>query len=251
MYYYIYDEFTQEDKYEKELLKIENRLSDLGLLGNIARLALFKQADEFIREEVRRGVTTVVVVGNDKTIYKILDVVAEEKLLFGIIPLGPENFLAQSLGIPEGVAACDTLSARMIQTIDTGILNGKRFIAEVHIPETIVEITCADNYRVKPQKKGTVEVRNFSFWKDEQESLLLSNPCDGFLETVIKVDYSKKWWFKKKKTGITRLPLQTCTIRSPKPVIAFADGKEIQSARFDISVDPLSLRVIIGKERVF
>ena len=34
MYYYIYDEFVQDQKYEKELLRIENRLADLGLSGS-------------------------------------------------------------------------------------------------------------------------------------------------------------------------------------------------------------------------
>src|SRR3989339_771218 len=188
MYYYIYDEFVQDQKYEKELLRIENRLADLGLSGDIARLALFKRADEFIREEIRRGVTTIVVVGNDETIYKILDVITETDLTFGIIPLGPNNHIARSLGIPEGMLACDVLSARIVQTIDTGMLNGKRFLAGVRIPETTAEITCGDCYRVKPTTKGSIEINNFTVSKEQEHGQVFSDPQDGFLDAVIRVE---------------------------------------------------------------
>ena len=251
MYYYIYDECVQDQKYEKDLLRIENRLTDLGLSGDIARLALFKRADEFIREEIRRGVTTIVVVGNDETIYKILDVITETDLTFGIIPLGPDNHIARSLGIPEGALACDVLSARIVQTIDTGMLNGKRFLAGVRIPETTAEITCGDCYRVKPTTKGSIEINNFTVSKEQEHGQVFSDPQDGFLDTVIRVEYKQGKWFSKKKMGVTSLPLRSLMIRSREPVTAFADGKEVEGTRFEITIAPLSLKVITGKERMF
>ncbi|EKD32917.1 MAG: hypothetical protein ACD_76C00116G0003, partial [uncultured bacterium] len=48
MYYYVYDDFVQDKRFEKDLQKIENRLTDLGISGKIARLALFKHADELV-----------------------------------------------------------------------------------------------------------------------------------------------------------------------------------------------------------
>ncbi|PJA47628.1 hypothetical protein CO172_00605 [Candidatus Uhrbacteria bacterium CG_4_9_14_3_um_filter_36_7] len=252
MYYYIYDECVQDRRYEKELLKIENRLADLGLTGNIARLALFRRADEFIRDEIRRGVTTVVVVGNDETVYKILDVIADEKLVFGMIPLGPYNDLANLLGIPQGMAACDILSSRVIQTIDTGMLNGRRFIANVKIPQSMVEIICEGKYRICPKKEGNIEIRNLAPGVLEEGEAICSNPCDGLLETVIKVQNDVRHLLRRhRKVEVTNLPLRSVLIKSQEPLTVFVDGKEMQGTRFDITVEPMTLRVITGKQRVF
>lgn len=243
-YLYVYDEFIQDRRYEKEVLKIENRLTDLGLAGKIARIGLFKRADELIREEVQRGLKTVVVVGNDATIRKVLDVVADEGVAFGIIPLGPENSLAQLLGIPEGVAACDVLSARIVETIDCGIVNGKRFVSGFSIENTDAEITCEGNYRVTPQEKGSIDVVNLS-------AVSMSDPRDGRLDAVIRVMHRSGGWMSRRRLGETSLPLRSLAIRSVQPLTAHADGVAFESNRFDISVEPLALRVITGKGRQF
>ena len=66
-------------------MKIEHRLAELGMSGNIARLALFKRADEFIRHEMRRGITTLVVVGNDQTLMNLLEIIVEVGVPCGFI----------------------------------------------------------------------------------------------------------------------------------------------------------------------
>ena len=66
-YYYVYDEFVQDPKFERDLAQIETRLTDLGISGKIARLALFRDPTELIRDEVRKGAKTIVAVGNDVT----------------------------------------------------------------------------------------------------------------------------------------------------------------------------------------
>jgi hypothetical protein len=40
-------------------------------------------------------------------------------------------------------------------------------------------------------------------------------------------------------------------IRSEKPISLFVDGEEMKSTRFDIGIEPLLLKVITGKARVF
>ena len=44
MYCYVYDEALQDRRFERELAYIETRLTDLGIAGKIARLALFRDA---------------------------------------------------------------------------------------------------------------------------------------------------------------------------------------------------------------
>lgn len=245
MYCYLYDEFIQENKrFERELLKIENRLTDLGIAGKVSRLALFRDAEEMIRDEIRRGVTTVVVLGNDATVRQVVDVVADSNVVLGIIPVGPNNELARMMGIPEGVAACDVLSARRVETIDAGVVNGRRFITGLSIPDFNAELTCEDQYRITSvARQAQLEIRNLNE---------VADPCDGRLEAVVRTAVKTGWGvFGKTQMRETILPLKNLAIRSEQPVSLFVDGEEMTSTRFDIGVEPMALKVITGKSRCF
>ncbi|MEK7615408.1 MAG: diacylglycerol kinase family protein, partial [Patescibacteria group bacterium] len=172
MYCYLYDEFIQENKrFERELLLIENRLTDLGIAGKISRLALFRNAEEMIRDEIDRGVQTVVVLGNDDTVRKVLDVISESDVVLGVIPFGPKNELARLLGIPQGVAACDVLSARRVEKIDMGTINGRKFITGISVPNFKAELMCNDgSYRIVATSAANLEIQNLAE---------VANPCDG------------------------------------------------------------------------
>jgi len=244
MYCYLYDEYIQEDKrFERELAQIENRLTDLGIAGKITRLALFRNAAEMIYDEIQRGVETLVVLGNDDTIRKVIDVVADNDVVLGIIPIGPKNELARLMGIPNGVAACDVLSARRIETIDIGIVNGRRFITGVSVPNFNAEITCDDRFRIRATARAALEIRNLAD---------LTNPKDGVLDTVIKAVVKTGWGiFGRKKERESMFPMQSLAIRSEQPISVFADGEEMSGTRFDIGIEPMTLKIITGKERVF
>lgn len=245
MYCYLYDEFIQEHKrFERELMKIENRLTDLGIAGKVSRLALFRDAEEMIRDEIDRGVNTIVVVGNDETVRKVVDVAAESHVVLGLIPIGPNNELASLLGIPEGVAACDVLSARRIETIDVGTVNGRRFITGLSIPHFHAEITCEDKFRVTAvARQAELEIRNFA---------RTTNPRDGRFEAVIRAAVKKGWAvFGRTQLKESVLPLTSMAIRSDIPISLYVEGEEMTSNRFDIGIEPLVLRVIAGKARVF
>ncbi|MFA6132028.1 MAG: diacylglycerol kinase family protein [Patescibacteria group bacterium] len=252
MYLYIYDAFVQDKKYEKELQKVENRLTDLGIAGKIVRLGLFRRADEFIRDEVKRGgATTVVAVGNDATVRQVIDVAVEAKVVLGIIPFGPDNRIANMFGVPEGEGACDVLSARIVETIDTGVVNNKRFICEVSIPAAKAEINCENNYKVTPQGRGTIGVRNL-FIPNEGEPGPVSNPFDGRLEVVINIATKGGGWrFWKGERGESVLPLKNFDVKTQEPVTILIDGVPSDGTRFDFSVEPETLKVVTGKKRAF
>jgi diacylglycerol kinase family enzyme len=245
MYCYLYDEFIQENKrYERELLQIENRLTDLGIAGKISRLALFRNAEEMIRDEIDRGVKTVVVLGNDDTVRKLLDVISESDITLGIIPIGPKNELARLLGIPQGIMACDVLSARRIERIDMGTINGRKFITGVHVPNFRAELMCNDGkYRIVPTSRADLRIDNLAE---------VTNPCDGILNANIRASVKTGWGpFARHRETNSLLPFRFLAIRSDKPIAAYADGEEMQGTRFDIGIEPMTLKVIIGKQRSF
>lgn len=244
MYCYLYDEFIQQDKrFERELLQVENRLTDLGIAGKISRLALFRNAHEMIQDEIDRGVETLVVVGNDETIRKVIDVVADNDVVLGIIPFGSNNKLAELMGVPNGIAACDVLSARRVETIDIGTVNGRRFITGVTVPNFKAEITCDEKFRIFPTSRADLEIRNLAE---------VSDPRDGILNTVIRAAVKKGWgMFGRKQMQESTLPMESLAIRSEKPISIYADGEELSGTRFDIGVEPKMLKVITGKSRLF
>lgn len=250
MYYYIYDEFTQDKRYEKELMKIENRLADLGISGKISRLALFRDPTEMIADEVGRGVSTVVAVGNDQTVRKIIDVVADSDVVFGLIPLGAPNNLAKLLGLPEGMAACDILSARSIETIDVGSVNGRRFISGLAVPNFSAEVTYEGKFKIEPKRPGILEIRNLAGQDFSYDSM--ANPHDGLFETIIRVGLKKGWRFmKKRKFGESLLTSRRLAIRSKEPISLFVDGEEMIDKRFDIKMNPQQLQIITSRRRMF
>lgn len=245
MYCYIYDEFVQDKRFEKELARIESRLTDLGIAGKVIRLALFRDPAEMIRDEIENGVTTVVAIGNDDTVRKVIDVVAHSGVVFGMIPLGSPNGLASILGLPEGVPACDVLSARIVETIDVGTINGRRFITGVSIPDFKAELTCEGRYRIFPTGSSNLEILNLAAGGSQG-----SDPCDGKLETVIRVPV-RRGLFRRKTVGESVVPLHSLAIRSESPIALYADGEEMTGTRFDIGVEPKCFRLITGRERKF
>ena len=126
MYFYLYDTFLNDIKYEKVLDQIKARLLDLDIKGKHERLTLLKNLDSLITDEVKRGATTVVVVGNDKTFLKAIDPVAKNNVTLGIIPIGEDNLIAEMLGIPTGDEACEILAARKIANFNLGQVNNLR-----------------------------------------------------------------------------------------------------------------------------
>ena len=246
MYYYIYDDFVQNKKHEKEVLKIENRLADLGVAGKVARLALFKRADELILDEVKRGVKTVVLVGNDLTLCKVLDAVVESGVVFGIIPLGKSNNnVAKMLGIPEGVDACDVVSRRRIEKIDVGKCNGYRFVTGVAFSKLKAEMVLNKSYILTPISGGDVVVRNLAVG-DVSSKEDVGDPNDGQLEAV--VDVAGRWG---KGGGQTKVPFKRLAFETKDPLTVSFDGNQIRNTKFKIFLDRKKLKVIVGKERMF
>ena len=247
-YYYVYDEFVQDPKFERELAFIETRLTDLGVGGKIARLALFRDPTELIRDEVRKGAQTIVAVGNDVTFRKVIDAVADSGVAIGIIPLGKDaNFIADMLGVPTGVASCDVISARIIQEVDIGVVNGLRFLHQLHIEQgSACRVLCDNKFTISLKRKAALEIRNLALADNDVPA---ANPTDGKLEIVIRTH--RGGWFSRTATETTRVPVEEALIECTKPVILRADGEAFEASEFRLSVIPNRIRLITGKDRKF
>jgi diacylglycerol kinase family enzyme len=241
----VYDESVQGQRFERELALIETRLTDLGISGKIARLALFRDAEELIRDEVRRGTKTVVAVGNDQTLRKVMDAVADPAIVIAIIPLGPGNNIADILGIPQGVAACDVLSARLVEELDLGSVNGMRFLHMVTATGVAPVCTCEGSFSITPVCKSTIEIRNLV----QSDDLGAADPTDGKLEFVMRTP--RRSWLIKTVDALTKLPFTHLQLKSADTMSLLVDGEQLQGTEFDIKILPKQIRIVTGKDRKY
>lgn len=248
MYLYIYDSFLNDKKYADLLVKIEKRITDLGIKGRVARLSILKNMKELILDGVREGVETVVVIGNAQTFAKVINVVADMEITLGLIPVDTDNTIATMLGIPPKVLACDVLASRIIKKVDLGKINNHYFIsaAEIVDGDVIIEY---NGYSVRPiTEKNRITLYNFT--TDEGISTT-SNPTDGILEAVLTP--MRSTILGKKKITPTILPFKKIKITSTgeEQVSILTDEQIIMKTPAEVRVSPQKLKVIVGSERKF
>lgn len=245
MYFYIFDGFLQEPKYRTEITRIENRLATLGIQGRNEKITILKNIREATLEAMKRGAATVVAVGNDQTIGKILGEVIDQKAVLGLIPVGEPQMIATYFGISRGVAACDILSRRVIRKIDVGRANTHYFLLNAAIPfRTPVE--CDGKYTVEPNDDASaMSVVNLG--TDGHPG----NPEDGRLELTVTPPTAHSLW-RRSETAPSVFPIKQAKIayRDQNDTVVL-DGQTVVKCPVTIEVAPKRLSVIVGRERTF
>jgi len=244
---YIYDDYLNKSKYNRILNRVEIRLTDLGLNGKIIRLGAIKNIRDVIQNEIKNGAKTIVAVGNNQTVNKVIGSVIDNELygffqkniLFSIIPIGEDNSIANSLGIKKEEEACNILLARRVKKIDIGIVNNYYFLNKATIPsqESILEID--GEYTLEPQEKGIIDIFNLKSSAND-DKLLKVNPIDGKLDVYIK----------DKNKDLTFVSASKLKITNSKFPLVLDDIIEIKTPA-DINVVSGKLNVIVGKDRSF
>jgi diacylglycerol kinase family enzyme len=258
VYTYIYDSFVTDRAHERLLARIETRLTDLGISGRIERLTMFKDIGEIVADAARRGSETVVAVGNDETVSKLVTAVADLDVALGIIPIGEgPHTIAEMLGVLPEDEACNILSRRVLQRIDLGKINDHYFISSVEIPKTRASFACNDSYKVIPTQENRVSVCNLAPMSvSEDGTQSISSPHDGYLETVFRPSssggfFSRLWRSQAPPPAETVVPIRHMTIKHQTPFTVFRDGHKLSSSSIRIEIVPKKLKVITGKGRKF
>jgi hypothetical protein len=246
MYYYIYDAYLADKKYQQTLAKIETRLTDLGISGKINRLSFSKNIGQILKEEVKRGLKTVVVVGNDKTIGNILNLLPDISIPLGIIPIGNDNAIANTLGIFDSESACEVLASRIIERLDVGTINNYYFLTSLSINNQGVILNCENSYFVEiADTDHTIEIINLDTTGD-------CSPTDGQLDTYFRQKKQKLW--RKEIINTSHLKHQqlvVTTIGEQPASIIVNDERKVIKTPAKITLLPKKLRLIVGKSRNF
>lgn len=255
MYVYLYDNFLRQKKFDPVVKAMETRLTDFGIAGKIIRIQPFTNAEELIEDEVRKGTTTVVIVGNDRTLGTILSRAATCQVLFGFLPVGGDNTIASVLGIPEGVAACDVLSRRRKLKLDVGwIANRNRFfISQLHIPPSPITVSYDDKFKVSSQHgKMELVVCNLQpfVWRERGRQDFIVHPQDGKLEAFLR-PLAHRGIFREVYEDPSVFPFEEMIITSTQPFSVEADGTVTKEKTITIKLSKKRIEMIVGKERKF
>lgn len=247
-YAFIYDDFLNDRKYERELAALDARLASLDLVGRATRLALFRNAKDLIESMVLQGSDTVVLVGNDQTLDKVMWFLPDLDVTLGYLPVAEPSRVARILGIPSGEAACDVLAARLIETVDVGRLDDRYFLTEVALERTLAAVDVEGRYRISPAAGGSVFIRNLGSLAEDGTAS--ADAKDGYLEVVIRPEEERQSrFFRKQAPQETRVLLRTGEIMASQPVEARVDNHVMNSMRFRIGICPRKLKIITGRRR--
>ena len=258
MYYYIYDTFLSDKKFEKVIDRIKTRLLDLEIQGKHEKLTLLKSIDELVNDEVKRGTNTVITIGNDKTFLKVVDSIAKNNVTLGLIPVGPDNNIAECLGVPMEEAACDVIAARKVVKFDLGKVGTQYFFSSLKINKNLDRLTIQkDNYKIVPRADcGSIEVLNFYFPSAKQKferPMKKFSAQDQLVELVIRSKAVKRGWFRKKQENLkidSIIQGNHFEIKSFEYLPVLLDEYKIIKTPVVVEVEPTRLKVIVGKTRL-
>lgn len=258
MFAYVYDGFVTHRRHERTLTQIESRLTDLGISGRIERLTMFKNIREIAADAERRGSETIVAVGNDETVGKLVEVAGDFEMALGVIPVGDGSHrIAEMLGMPHGPEACEALSRRILRTIDLGRVNGRYFLSSIHIPRTRAKISCNGQYDVIPTEDNEVRICNLEIMgAGPNGGEKVSSPRDGQFETVFRPAasrgfFSRLWRTPAEEEKPTVIPARHLHLTHKQPITVIRDGQRFSSTSLKVEIIPGRLRVITGKTRKF
>ncbi len=254
MYVYLYDNFLRHKRFAADIKTMEIRLTDYGIAGKILRINNYTDAKPIIEDEVKRGAKTVVIVGNDDSFGQILSRAATVPITFGFLPVGPNNSIAEILGITPGTLAVDVLSRRRRQLLDIGWANNWCFIGQLRIPPAKVEVTYDERFTVRAKDLLEVVVCNLKpyVFKSGQPSdpEKIVHPQDGKLEAFLRPLTKRRWWgYMGEEPSV--FPFEEMVIRGEKPFMVEADGKVSKEIKLTIRLAHHKIDLIVGRERQF
>jgi diacylglycerol kinase (ATP) len=114
----------------KQLEVATRLLQQHGIGVDVALAKPKEEATPLAKQAVKDGFDTVIAMGGDGTLEAVLRGMVGRKTPMGIIPIGTQNNIAKSLGIPTDLEeACALIASRHIRKLDVGrvkVKNGKK-----------------------------------------------------------------------------------------------------------------------------
>lgn len=240
MYVYLYDKWTKEPQYESLLTSIETRLIEFGMNGKVEKLAVYKDTDRILEPYTKKGAHTVVAVGDDSTLRAAIQAVWDHDITLGYIPL-KKTAWSESLRIPAGVEACETLSKRLCKPLSVGRAKTVSVLEDVTFVATEdAWIRCDDQYTIAFKEGSVCRIVNQGAFDHNSE-----NTGNTFR---IEITQQRTPRFRKPKHTQSIFFAESCMVgTSTNHIPLMVDSThEIQSP-CEITLYPNHVSMIVGK----
>jgi len=245
MYYYIME--SPRAKIIARQEKIKDILGDLGIAGETVSPSAARTIEELAHLGLIKGYSTIVAVGPESLVNKVITVLATQKeskdIVLGIIPSDFNSQIAQKIAIKDLHSACTALKQRKLETIDLCFLEpNKYFITEATI-ETFFnqEIYFSiDGLKGRALTYKTVIKPGLEIYIFDKT--LQGSPFASF----------GRWLFGKKQKDIYSSFLKTKRLRveSQNNLPLKVSGETIAKTPFTIHNRSRILKIIVARDRI-
>ena len=234
MYLYLYAPFLRAKKYARDLALLEGRITDFGIAGKIAQLSQFLKLPAAVKEFGMKKLDTVVVVGDDTLLDDTVNLFALSNVVVAYIPM-VESEYGGALHIPEGIAAADVLAARRIAKLDLGRVGERFFLGSLHCEGKTLEIH-SPTFSVFSQSYISVDLVNLGegVYPDQGALTARITPVEGSM-------------FKKSQGVQSVLKLQSCRLKSGKPLSAKIGAQGVLKLPLQVDSSPKAIRMVVGR----
>jgi diacylglycerol kinase (ATP) len=154
------------------LEQVTRYLLEYGVNVDVALAKPTKEAIPIARKAVKNDYSIVITMGGDGTIGAVIRGLAGSKVHLGIIPVGTQNDIARSLGIPEDLKeACALIASDQTHDLDLGQVSTKAKKKFYFFMVTTIGLTSTIYPDIKDVPEG-----NFSGIKDAVMTFLQFKP---------------------------------------------------------------------------
>lgn len=247
MYYYIIEPSKGKinSRYQE---KIKDVLGNLGIAGETVIPTAGRTIEELAHLGVVKGYSTIVAVGSEMLVNKIITILATEKVaqdtVLGIVPDDFNSIIAKRIGATDLNSACNALKFRKLETVDLCLIEpNKYFLTQA----TIESFWNKEIFFSMEKIKGRALIKKVIITPGLEillrDGALSGGPSKKFI----------KWLFGKKESDIYSSYFATKRIRfeSDKENIPIKVSGEIVAKTPSTFVNrPKSLKIIVARDRI-
>ena len=287
MYFYIFDpRGEREIKYFERLQgKLLNQLAELRIDGETVRVTSIRTLDLLVEQAISAEAKTVVMVGSDQSLNKVINAVVKKKadLTIGYIPLDPESPLSKILGLTHSVeSTAKTIAGRLTQELDLGRVGDRYFLSKVDLGQNlfakmeagfmgiraarslmkldpfVVKLSIDGSFTATSEVLGAQIINSRS---NEGCKVRLGNPLDRLLDVILLNPLSgiQVLRFRHELAsgcldnvpGATVLHAKKIEVLGPRRLPLSIEGQIYTKAPAIISVARRRIKMIVGKSREF
>lgn len=254
MFFYFYDTFVTDKAQASLLNAIESRIIELGINGRVEKLTPLRNMKELLEAGVKHEAHTVVVVGNDTTFVRAVNIVAPYTTVLGYIPFPGPTTLGTIFGLGDSLTACDVLSRRIVTTINLAKANQSYFLGNLVIDHAQnLKVECDDRYTITSlADDAKLTIENFG------DISTIPQPHQVYgkypkLHVCLQPIKTKHGFFK--QTTVSQISTQVLANKLTlshldQPLTVVIDGEMKLKTPLTITLKPKQLKIIVGKDRL-